>query len=302
MAPLPAMDCVLLDQERKKELVMEKKLRACRVNIIPRERGYCLEPNIPPPVVKPRTPPPSPSAIERARNPVALRYWSQCRDQSVERVHQYGKDQRSASENRRENEIKEAVGNIHRFVTIDKIRKEDTERNSRSRFRQGKAMVDIQDSNSKSYNSIKAEQIQISQGRSDFQNKTANRIPNSPKPYRRGVSETRIQRQEKTCDCMNTRDMNVNHMNNEVIPAMNVNEKTKLCLAIIEQLPSDVKCALLAHQLSTLSHTTLSAVMNSLPDEVISTAMPTLFPRTKDDVKLSLILDSVPKLTKQLRN
>ena len=67
---------------------------------------------------------------------------------------------------------------------------------------------------------------------------------------------------------MNTRDMNVNHMNNEIIPAMNVNEKTKLCLAIIEQLPSDVKCALLAHQLSTLSHTTLSAVMNSLPDEV----------------------------------
>merc|ERR1719320_1870753 len=250
-------------------------------------------------MIKPRTPPPSPAAIERARNPVALRYWSQCRDQSVERVNKYGKDQRSASENRRENEIKEAVGNIHRFVTIDKIRKEDTERNSRSRVRQGKSMVDLQDSNSKSYNSIKAEQIQISQGRSDFQNKTANTIPI---PYRRGLSETRIQRQEKTCDCLNTRDMNVNHMNNEIIPAINVNEKTKLCLAIIEQLPSDVKCALLAHQLSTLSHTTLSAVMNSLPDEVISTAMPTLFPRTKDDVKLSLILDSVPKLTKQLRN
>jgi len=302
MAPLPAMDCVVLDQERKKELLMEKKLRACRVNIIPRERGYCLEPDIPPPVRKQRTPPPSPAAIERARNPVALRYWSQCRDQSMERVGDYGIDQRSKSENRRENDIKEAVGNINRFVTIDKIRKDDTERNSRPRFRQGKTTVNLQENNSRSYKSIKEEQIKISQGRSDFQNNTANRIPNSPKPYRRGVSETRIDRQEKTCDCMKTRHMNVNHMNNEIIPAMNVNEKTKLCLAIIDELPSDVKCALLSHQLSTLSNTTLASVMSSLPDEVISTAMPTLFPRTKDDVKLSLILDSVPKLTKQLRN
>merc|ERR1711970_864486 len=124
---------------------------------------------------------------------------------------------------------------INRFVTIDKIRKDDTERNSRPRFREGKTTVNLQENNSRSYKSIKEEQIKISQGRSDFQNNTANRIPNSPKPYRRGVSETRIDRQEKTCDC----------------------KKTRLCLAIIDELPSDVKCALLSHQLSTLSNTTL---------------------------------------------
>jgi hypothetical protein len=36
MPSRPDMDIVGLDEERKKELVMEKRLRACRVNIIPR--------------------------------------------------------------------------------------------------------------------------------------------------------------------------------------------------------------------------------------------------------------------------
>ena len=36
MPPLPHNDTCDLDEERKKELIMEKKLRACRVNIISR--------------------------------------------------------------------------------------------------------------------------------------------------------------------------------------------------------------------------------------------------------------------------
>ena len=36
MPPLPHNDSPDLDEERKKELIMEKKLRACRVNIIQR--------------------------------------------------------------------------------------------------------------------------------------------------------------------------------------------------------------------------------------------------------------------------
>ena len=36
MPPLPHTDTCDLDEERKKELIMEKKLRACRVNILPR--------------------------------------------------------------------------------------------------------------------------------------------------------------------------------------------------------------------------------------------------------------------------
>ena len=38
MPPLPHNDSPDLDEERKKELIMEKKLRACRVNIIQRVR------------------------------------------------------------------------------------------------------------------------------------------------------------------------------------------------------------------------------------------------------------------------
>ena len=37
MPPLPEND---IDEERKKELIMEKKLRACRVNIIQRVRAF----------------------------------------------------------------------------------------------------------------------------------------------------------------------------------------------------------------------------------------------------------------------
>jgi len=297
MAPLHAMECVGIDEERKRDLVMEKRLRACRVNIIPRDRGYCLEADIPTPVRRQRTPPPSPAAIQRAKNPVALRYWNQCVEQSVPRV----ADDRGAEESlqRREHQVKEAVGNINRYVTVDKMKRDDTVRNSRPRFRHDKLEFDT-DANFKSYNSIKEEQIKISQGRTNFQNISVNRIPSSPTPYRRGISETRVPRPEKNCAC-GPKDMNLNHMVNEIVPAMNENEKTKVCLAILDQLPSDTVCALLAQKLSALPTQRLESVMNSLPDKAVSTAVPALFPRTKDDVKLSLILASVPNLTKQLR-
>ena len=42
MPPLPHNDTSDLDEERKKELIMEKKLRACRVNIISRVRRIML--------------------------------------------------------------------------------------------------------------------------------------------------------------------------------------------------------------------------------------------------------------------
>ena len=54
MPPLPHNDSPDLDEERKKELIMEKKLRACRVNIIQRVsthlhsyRGEVVSPRLP---------------------------------------------------------------------------------------------------------------------------------------------------------------------------------------------------------------------------------------------------------------
>ena len=81
-----------LDEERKQELIMEKRLRACRVSIIPKVSkgrvGFCL-PSIfhfqganyyepPPPPKKPAPPPISVEAVKKATNPIALRYWNQC--------------------------------------------------------------------------------------------------------------------------------------------------------------------------------------------------------------------------------
>ena len=80
MPPLP--DTEMTDQEqeeRKKELIMEKKLRACRVNILPRSADYFTGPApIPPPVSK-RPPPPAPipSAVQKAAQPADLSHTSQ---------------------------------------------------------------------------------------------------------------------------------------------------------------------------------------------------------------------------------
>ena len=92
MAPQPDKD-VELDMERKQELIMAKKLRACRVNILPKkDTGFVPE------VFEPKRLPskeplhismaqaprkashgaPSPAAMAAANNPIALRYWNQC--------------------------------------------------------------------------------------------------------------------------------------------------------------------------------------------------------------------------------
>merc|ERR1711892_1013737 len=159
---------------------MEKRLRAARVNIIPRNGGYFSEPTIPPPVSKQPPPIPSPEAVEKATNPVALRYWNQCMDKTAaieinETTSPMMKRRNNNQEVevvkvlssagigiKRENEVKEALGNINRFFTVDKMKMDDAERVSRSKTRK------------------------------NFQNMSANCIPKSPKPFRRGLSETKF--------------------------------------------------------------------------------------------------------------
>merc|ERR550519_1890429 len=64
-----------LDEERKQELILEKRLRACRVSIRPKGSNYYEPPPLP---KKPPPPPISVEAVRKATNPMALRYWSQC--------------------------------------------------------------------------------------------------------------------------------------------------------------------------------------------------------------------------------
>jgi hypothetical protein len=85
MAPQPTKNQVELDMERKEELIIAKQLRACRVNILPRGTletfghqkkvqkqipgGFKKHLDIPKPKVE---------HVEKASNPIALRYWNQC--------------------------------------------------------------------------------------------------------------------------------------------------------------------------------------------------------------------------------
>jgi len=313
----------MIDNERKKSLILEKRLRACSANVIQRDRGYFPGPDATPQVIKrPTTPSPSPASVEKAKNPVALRYWNQCMETQNTNENKYDENsnrktdhilQKNNSSSRvdrilstagsgikRGNEVKEALGNINRFIMMDKVKKDDAVRISRSRTLPEKIDVEIADAKCQPYNLIKEEQMKISQERTKFQNRSTNRIPNSPKPFRRGVSETRNIGKENECSC-NHSNIGTNQLINEIIPKMNNNQKTQLGASLLDQLPSSIMQTMIVQQLSKMSEENLVSVMNSLPVETVSIAVPALFPRTKDDVKLALILDSVPKLTKQLR-
>ena len=96
--------------------------------------------------------------------------------------------------------------------------------------------------------------MKISQERSNFQSRSRNRIPNPPKPFRRGVSET------------NKREPTLNQMLNEVLPNMNQKQKAHLGISLFDQLPSNIVETLLVQRLSLLPKARLQSVMNSLPD------------------------------------
>ena len=166
---------------------------------------------------------------------------------------------------KRDNEVKEALGNINRFFTIKDIKKDDAVRMSRSRSRQENVIID--DVDNKPYNQIKEEQIQLSRQREQFQNLSANRIPNSPKPFRRGVSETRLKSTSKDFAC-NYGKPNINHVVHEIVPKLDEQQKTQLGLVLFDQLPSHIVEAMVVQQLSTMSVANLQSVMDCLSNEV----------------------------------
>jgi len=72
---------VELDLDRKEELIIAKQLRACRVNIMPRNVDNCYKLNSVSPSPSPRTPqsPHFPTQSKVETNPIAMRYWNQCK-------------------------------------------------------------------------------------------------------------------------------------------------------------------------------------------------------------------------------
>jgi len=292
-----------IDEERKRELMMEKKIRAASVTILPRSGGYFNEPNTP---VKTqrilKTPTPEPAAVEKAKNPIALRYWNQCLEKSSSQDFIQESKPSIVQQNEkfvskpmaqpapvkrvnRSNTVKEACGNINRFITMDQIKKSDSQ----------KDMTLNQYNNGDCNDEMRKGQKHKLQTKSNFRSQSASRVGcNSPKPFRRELSETRELMQRVP-------EVNVNHIFQEVIPRLNENQKVHLAMSLLDQLPDDLTQTVLARKFSAMKTTNLHSVLNYLPDETVNMTVALLFPKAKDDVKLSLIMDSVPKLTKLLR-
>jgi len=278
-----------IDVVRKKELLMEKKLRACRVNILPRTGGYFTA--SPPPVQSPPvTPPPltpSPEAVEKATNPIALRYWAQCLDKNTEPARVLTTAGTGVS---RDNEVVEARNNINRFITVDKVKKKEAGRVVRSQ-----SQSRVESPAVRPYRQVKEDQIKISQDRANFHNRAVNLVAKSPQPFRRGLSEsrsfTREEREERV----------VRQPSTDSLLSLNDNQKAKLIQVLLDQLPPHVGDTLVAERLSSINPSRLYSITDQIESEAVNTIVPLIFPRAKDDVKLSLVLESVPKLTKLLR-
>ena len=87
---------------------------------------------------------------------------------------------------KRDNEKVEALGNINRFITMDKMKQGDARRLEDNKQREmDKLEVQATVPVDSSYDQIKQEQIKLSNERKTFMNNASNaRIPKSPEPFR----------------------------------------------------------------------------------------------------------------------
>merc|ERR1719430_2839732 len=389
-----------LDEERKQELIMEKKLRACRVSILPKGASYFEQPRavLPPPPKKPPPPVISVEAVKKATNPIALRYWNQCSNTSsseetpVKVVHTnsaeekppwvtseaasppvmsrpeekpklppkkvsvpnivgrmgragsmepagvMGPRQRVQSLDRgrlqaptnhhddpspmgsprtqvmkvlstagtgihRDNEKKEAVGNINRMFSMAKIKKDDAARvnSAKKRASETEEKSDGSFEESRSYQQLKEEQIQKSQQRANFLGGSEQiRIPKSPRPFRDCSPKARPE--EKQCSCKKTQgkftstEIPFNTVT-DLIPKLNQQQATHIGLSLFNQMTQDTVMEVLAQQLNIMSGPQMAAVFGGLRNQALNTALPLLLPKTNEDVKMSIVVDSLPLLS-----
>ena len=172
----------------------------------------------PPPAQSPPvTPPPltpSPEAVEKATNPIALRYWAQCLDKNTEPARVLTTAGTGVS---RDNEVVEARNNINRFITVDKVKKKEAGRVVRSQ-----SQSRVESPAVRPYRQVKEDQIKISQDRANFHNRAVNLEAKSPQPFRRGLSEsrsfTREEREERV----------VRQPSTDSLLSLNDNQKAKL--------------------------------------------------------------------------
>ena len=322
-----------IDSERKKELLMEKKLRACRVNIIPRvnsskkvpllylcplfelnfqNEGYFQCPT--PSRVRSPTPPPltpSPEAVEKATNPIALRYWNQCLEKNADphspsptptpkpparqpRAEVSKILSTSGTGIKRENEVTEARSNINRFITIDQVKKKDAVRVQRSQSQTRPfPNEEIQISTSRPYNLVKEEQIKLAQDRATFQSRSTNFVAKSPQPFRRGLSESRVipSREARTVPVQPTTNLTSN-LNNMKVTNNTVRSSSSSSLNL-NNLSHEVLPNLNDIQKANLVQMLLQQLPQEMSDNVIGERLATI-----SDSRLLKLVDNLPDKVK----
>merc|ERR1719184_674285 len=176
-------------------------------------------------------------------------------------------------------------------VTSAKKRASETEEKSNGSFEE-----------SRSYQQLKEEQIQKSQQRANFMGASEQiRIPKSPRPFRDCSPKARPE--ETQCSCKKTRQGKFTSTEipfntvTDLIPKLNQQQATHIGLSLFNQMTQDTVMEVLAQQLNIMSGPQMAAVFGGLRNQALNTALPLLLPKTNEDVKMSIVVDSLPLLS-----
>ena len=218
---------------------------------------------------------PSPEAVQKASNPIALRYWNQCLEKNSD-VNSSPSPTKSDEISSVKREKEEACNRINQFITVDKMKRGQRGHIARSasetrlRYEEDRAG---RGQSSRLYNQVKAEQIKLAEDRSEFQSRAVQFTGKSPQPFRRGASETRVIAPSTNnlvrSDGASTSSMvNLNDVNQKLIPNLNDTQKINLVQMLLENLASQIGDKLLADRLSSLPCQRLNSVIANISDQV----------------------------------
>jgi hypothetical protein len=184
----------------------------------------------------------------------------------------------------RDNEKKEAVGNINRLFSIAKIKKDDAARVAGAKSR-GVEAVEGQNSSyeeSRSYKLLKQEEIQKSGQRAAFLSSSERvRIPQSPRPFRDPTP--RLEEPARSCAEARPRFASAEIPFNtitDLLPKLNQQQATHVGLTLFGQMAQDTVMEVLAQQLAVMSGVQMAAVFGGLSLQVTAPCHnPIVFPR-----------------------
>ena len=174
----------------------------------------------------------------------------------------------------RDNEKKEAVGNINRLFSVAMVKKDDAVRVNNAKNRSVEAIDKPYDSyeESRSYNLVKEEEIKKSQQRATFIGSSGQvRIPKSPRPFRDTTPKLEeTQSPGKRSQPQFTSTEIPFSTVTDLLPKLNQQQATHIGLSLFSQMSQETVMEVLAHQLSVMSANQMATVFSGIRTEVQS--------------------------------